>query len=83
MCAGEAEDSGVIMTGILQDQQQIEMAISTGRALVACGHAMQALQFCERVVDLFVRCGVGSLFSICQPRSRIVILLLMLYVCCD
>lgn len=62
------------MTGILQDQHQIEMAISTGRALVVCGHAMQALQFCERVMDLFVRCGVGPLCSICQPRIRFVIL---------
>lgn len=43
------------MKGILQDEQQIQMAISAGRALVNCGHATQALQFCEQIMDLFVR----------------------------
>jgi len=52
---GEGDEGGGVLTGVLRDSQQIELLISTARALVRVGRLDDALHLCNRTLDLFAK----------------------------
>lgn len=69
ICAGEGDEGGGVLTGVLRDSQQIELLISTARALVRVGRLDDALHLCNRTLDLFAKCVVDHFLATFDTTS--------------